>query len=758
MNSLSQFDIQPNAFDDTRVVLQGVTMTGDLRGTIFEAHVQQHYLNTSDNHVEAVYTFPLPWGAVLLGIEIQLGDQKLTGSVIGKAQAEDQYEEAISNGDAAIMVDTNGNGHYVVQIGNLAPGEKCVIDMRYGQSLPLEQGSLRLAIPTVIAPAYGDPIKDGGLAPHQVPETDILAEHGFKLTLNLHGDLAKGRIKSPSHSISLGRDNGNQILSITLSDKSYLDRDFVLIVDQLEQNSVVAIGQDYADDKQYVVTASFNPTITEPQVQKTVLKILVDCSGSMNGASMTAARRALIEIIKSLKDGDQFSLSKFGSTVEHRSRSLWKVTDKSRLSAEQWITALQADMGGTEMLEAIESTAALPHSERCDMLLITDGQIYAIEQATKLARESGHRIFVVGIGSSPNNVLLHKIAKESKGASEFVAPNETVTLAIMKMFNRLRLPVISHVSVAWDTDCTPSIVTTLDATAFDGDTLEVSAWFSSVPKGRVSLYGQLEGKEVSEELGSVVIDCAPSSSSGLSRIAAAKREAKTTDPKEAAKIALDYQLVTKQTNFLMVHERSAEEKATGMPALHKVKQMVPAGLLVDTLLNQSNDIMYSRMPRAGQFDIANYSAPTLMRNPKGFYKKQLDTSFKELCENYQEIPAFLRRQKDPLTDTYLDGQRISIKALFIWKQVNDAQETILAILSENPDGNGVRIWFVNEKNEIFDYMDFDHPAKAESALVVNGFSDFVKKRFSILSRFRTKYVWRCGDGTRVYTDSNNWMC
>jgi Ca-activated chloride channel family protein len=39
----------------------------------------------------------------------------------------------------------------------------------------------------------------------------------------------------------------------------------------------------------------------------------------------------------------------------------------------------------------------------------------------------------------------------------------------------------------------------------------------------------------------------------------------------AAALAVNYQLVTDHTNFLLVHERADADKAIDMPALHKVR-------------------------------------------------------------------------------------------------------------------------------------------------------------------------------------------
>ena len=736
------------------LILKDVAITGELRGAMFEAHVRQTFSNPTEAHAEVIYSFPLPWGATLLGVEVQLGQVKLNGTVVAKAQAEELYEANLSKGDAAIMLERGNDGHYVLHLGNLAPGEQCVIDMHYGQLLQFEQGGLRLAIPTVIAPRYGDAVREGGLAPYQVPETDLLAEYGFSLTLNLHGDLVNARIASPSHPISMANHAADQMLTVALAKQSYLDRDFILVLDQLAQCSVATIAPDYIDEKTFVATASFSPSIPNAKAQNTAVKILVDCSGSMAGGSIQAARRALMAIVKKFNTGDKFSLSKFGSSVEHRSKSLWTTSEQSRLGAEKWIGALQADMGGTDMLDAIESTFALAHSSPCDVLLITDGQIHGVDDMINKAKASKHRVFSVGIGSSPSENLLRRLAVETNGACDFVAEGEAVEPAIVRMFNRLRSPAITKVSVQWPEGFTPKLLTEVDSTAFDGDTLHASAWFGKKPFGRITLLGQLVGQDTVQELGTVEINEPPATSTALSRLAAAAHMQQLTDATKATKLALEYQLVTEHTNFLMLHERSAEDKATNMPELHKVKQMLPAGwggTGMDQVQLMRTSVSFS-CDDSMSYEI---SSPTVMRG-RGASSPQARSLEISGMDHY-DIPAFLRRQIDPVPTIGAIGDRITIKADRIWFKLNDAQQRTLALLTPNPNAIGARVWFVNEKHEVFDYMDFVSLEDAVTALQLNGFSDYVKKKFSLLNRVRTRYTWKCEDHTRIFTNSPAWV-
>jgi Ca-activated chloride channel homolog len=76
------------ALDGSTLALTGVALEGDLRGPLFEGTIQQRFANTSNRNAEVVYTFPLPWGAVLLGVDVLLGNKRLTGIVIEKKAAE----------------------------------------------------------------------------------------------------------------------------------------------------------------------------------------------------------------------------------------------------------------------------------------------------------------------------------------------------------------------------------------------------------------------------------------------------------------------------------------------------------------------------------------------------------------------------------------------------------------------------------------------------------------------------------------------
>jgi Ca-activated chloride channel family protein len=619
----------------------GMKLSGDVRGVLFEAQVEQYFVNPGASPMEVVYTFPLPWGTVLLGVDVLLGQKQLRGAVVGKAQAETQYEDALADGDAAILLEKNSDQSYSLNLGNLAALEHCTITLRYAQTLNIEQGTLRLMIPAVIAPRYGDAMHDAGLKAHQTVAHDIVLDYPLTLDIRLHGELAQARVASPSHPISVAHcpaEQGHGLL-VSLAQHAWLDRDFVLLLDQLQHTSLGVVAADDMAAGSLAALLSFCPRIPAQTPVATTLKILVDCSGSMAGDSITAAKRALHSIVQHMKTGDRFALSRFGDTVEHRSRGLWKLSANTVIAAQRWISRLDADMGGTEMEEALISTFALSYqgesrgesqeeSQRgSDVLLVTDGQIDAITHTIESAKTSRHRLFVVGIGSSPAESHLRRLAEATGGSCDFVAPGEAVEPAVLRMFARLRSPHMSALRLEWPTDCVPQWVAPLPLSVFDGDTLHVYALLPKRPTQAVQLLAKtMRDTEDGDalEIARVTLSGDNDATDTLARMAASLRIETDPTPAEAQARAVAYQLVTQYTDFVLVHERAEQEKASDMPALHTVPHMLPAGWG------------------------GTGSVTTLRGHAQGVKKGVTGSQLLDLAD----CPAFLRRQSDDYPSTH----------------------------------------------------------------------------------------------------------
>jgi Ca-activated chloride channel family protein len=556
------------------MALQSVKATGIVQGPMLEMTIRQEYKNFTHDTLEASYTFPMGWGASFMDLHVEIAGKRLSGLVIEKRAAITGYEKAIADGDTPIMLEKNSEGIYTASLGNLKPGEAATIEYRYAQLLLVEEGCARICLPTTIAPRYGKE-QFGGIQEHQSAQADMLVQYPLTLSLLLSGGTEKCTIESPSHHIEVTQNTSGTL--VELSRDGFLDRDFILNLSGLKNQSFCMVAPDkHTGSESCTVLASFNPNIDENQIAGPVaLKILVDCSGSMNGDSIESAKKALHQVLISLNPDDQLSYSQFGDTVEHAFEELKPATPFNVAAASIFVSNTQANLGGTQIERALFSTFRLKEKDaQADVLLITDGEVWDTANIIETAKQSGQRIFAIGVGDAPAETLLRELAEATGGACELVAPNGDIQAAITRMFHRLRQPRAHEIQIDWGHDEKPEWISGISAAIFNLNTRHVFAGFKSPPQRPATLSFQLGSnpKRYSVQASTLF----HSDSNIVSRLGAALRLKNMPEESQTA-LALHYQLITRQTNYLLTYIRPEEEKVTGLPELQRVSQMLAAG-------------------------------------------------------------------------------------------------------------------------------------------------------------------------------------
>ena len=551
------------------IPLVGMDIEAKIEGLMTSVNLEQRYSNNEKNNIEAVYTFPLPIDAVLTSLIVKIDQRILRATILEKKTAEARYEEAITDGNTAVMLEKLTSGLYTMNVGNLMAGETISIQMQYAFTQRWQGNQLRLFIPTTLAPRYGnDPF-----APHQMPENDFLVEHACNFKVQIIGALSKAKIASPSHRISV--QNDKDCSWITLQDKSALmDKDFIVTIEsELDHNH----GLFSRDRESFCALASFHPVFASQfAAQPKNVKILVDCSGSMGGSSIEQARNALATIVQSLGKGDFFNLVLFGSDHHYMFEKMMPATDKNIAAALEQISKIDANMGGTEIGNALSATYKLRSEVKqdCDILLITDGEVWDVDNIIAEAKKSNHRIFTVGVGDSVSENFVRNLAEKTGGAAELVSPNENMADRIVRHFKRMRAPSAKKVEMQWSHKPTRQ----LDIGAvYDGDTINIWAWFEKQPNEKATLVLHMpDGSVLKQELElHRSMDNPDESMTLVSRLAAAARIHVSEDKDEIVELACDYQLMSLHTNYLLVDVR--EEKADELPELRKVPHMLPEG-------------------------------------------------------------------------------------------------------------------------------------------------------------------------------------
>jgi hypothetical protein len=403
-------------------------------------------------------------------------------------------------------------------------------------------------------------------------------ENQFSLEIEVFGALRDARFLDPSFPCAFSREGDRALLKLN-AEKAVMDRDFVVTVESKDADRSFALCD--RDIEGLAAVASFQPFFPGLRESRPLeLIVIVDCSGSMGGDSIEQAKKALAELLNQVSPHDQMTVVAFGSTQKAFGKKLLACTPSNVKKLKTFCEELDADLGGTDIKAALDLGYKIAtKSPACDLFLITDGVVSGWEPVAKKAGASGHRIFTVGVGHAVAEAFVRGLASETGGACELVIPTEEMSGRVVRHFGRLRAPKAKNVRILWPegaTECTPSELSAV----FDGDSITASARLPALTDAaRVVLELETEAGDMSRQaltLKRSEFQGAEAGPSTIARLAAANRLLEATDP-NAREIALKYQLLSRYTNWIVVAERSAEDRLDAAPALRVVPQTLAAG-------------------------------------------------------------------------------------------------------------------------------------------------------------------------------------
>ncbi|HEX3044309.1 MAG TPA: VWA domain-containing protein, partial [Bacillota bacterium] len=192
---------------------------------------------------------------------------------------------------------------------------------------------------------------------------------------------------------------------------------------------------------------SINPQESEPKS----LTFILDTSGSMAGAKLEQAKRALRYCIHNLNPADRFEIVRFSTESEGLFEQLTGVTPGRIREADDFIADLSAT-GGTNLESALRQaliggkSSGGPHL----IVLITDGKptlgetdIESLLKIIGAENKSEARIFTFGIGTDINTHLLDRITELTRAYRTYISPQEDLEVTISNFYQKIQSPVLT---------------------------------------------------------------------------------------------------------------------------------------------------------------------------------------------------------------------------------------------------------------------------------------------------------------------------
>ena len=442
----------------------------EVTGQIARTTITQHFQNTSDNWIEALYLFPLAHDAAVDQMQLHVGDRVIEGQIQEKEQAKATFEKAKEEGKQAALVEQDRPNIFSTSVANIPPRGEVKVTLEYQQGVLWRDGEFSLRIPMAITPRFAasqpaefklessSSFLDGwSILPEQRPqvlpieEVDNTPDNATSIELTLRPGFELAEIGSIFHTVDV-QPNQDGSYSVKLVDGDVrADRDFVLTwhADNNRQPTA-AFFSESTKRGDYGLLTLMPPTVEGWTTPAREVIFVVDTSGSMSGQSIEAAREALMEGLNGLTKDDTFNIIEFNSHSFPLFKQPEPAFGSSYRAARDFVRQLEA-RDGTEMLDALDIALSMPgdSTKLQQVIFITDGSVTNEDQLfAKIHKDLGsRRLFTVGIGSAPNAYFMEEAAQMGRGTFTYVADLSTSESAMKALFKKISQPALTDIRV-----------------------------------------------------------------------------------------------------------------------------------------------------------------------------------------------------------------------------------------------------------------------------------------------------------------------
>ncbi|KAG5761606.1 hypothetical protein H9Q72_010294 [Fusarium xylarioides] len=449
-----------------------VSLTATVDGTVAHTELVQKFHNPSDIIIDAAkHVFPLYDGAVITSFECTIGDERrVRGVVKPKVQARKEFEEAVHDKVAApALLEEHTPEIFETSLGNIPANTTVEIKITYVQELKVVMmeseatEGIALTIPMSIAPRYSKaPIEWEPASKLPEEKLDIWIKVMDNGRVNHEGcDEESGHLlqfegsKPVEYSNLSEKDVAPKTYYVWhhVSEPAVLRKDFVFVVQMNEGHHIksraIACPADDKGPAAMIVNIRPNDLFRNaiiPQSFTGEILFLLDQSGSMGwtngspdyGRRGTGARKidvmreAMLLALSGIPSTCVFNVISWGSAT----MGLWETsrahTKENIKEAKTYVSQVEADMGGTDLLRALESVVKRRVQDRgsTQIIILTDGELESEDSIQFIWKKrqlfgDSIRFFALGIGDEVSHRLVESIAECGGGYSDVVHTTQT---------------------------------------------------------------------------------------------------------------------------------------------------------------------------------------------------------------------------------------------------------------------------------------------------------------------------------------------
>jgi Ca-activated chloride channel family protein len=454
--------------------------------------VDQEFYNPNGTRLEGDYIFPIPVNAQINKFAMDIDGKTVEAELLPADKARAIYNEIVRQTRDPALLEYAGRAMFKVHIFPIEANSRKRIQLKYTELLKQDNGLLDY---------------------HYTLDTEKYSSkplQNVSIKVSVQGAEPITTIYSPTHEIDIVRHGEREATAGFEAKNVRPDADFHLFIGR--KGAAVGINlltyrPDPEKEGYFVLLASPGVNNKVKALPKDVVFVM-DTSGSMAGAKIEQARKALKYCIDTLNPQDRFDVVRFSTEAEPLFGALKEANGDNQKRATEFVAGLKA-AGGTAIDEAL-GKALGEHpvdwlGNRVFMLVfMTDGQPTVGESnpdtILKHAKEMAAggpqvRIFSFGVGTDVNTKLLDVVAEQTRGYSQYVLPNENLELSMSNFWGKVQDPVLASLKLDSGEIGLSKIYPHELPDLFKGDQLVVFGTYGKPGKGAVTLTGKVNGEE-----------------------------------------------------------------------------------------------------------------------------------------------------------------------------------------------------------------------------------------------------------------------
>lgn len=423
----------PGSEKPKTLTYSSVSIEGTQQDSFCSYKIKQVFTNTTGENTDISYVFPNEPQFCTYETVFIVDGKEIKPTLRVKEEAKKEFEEAVEQGHHAMLGEEMGNGLNSFKLGNIPKDKTAEVHLKISFLADMNEKGIYYKFPLTTKYQKGAVTE---------PYSDKPGSFSFSINMKSTHELEKFAVSTE------GQTNLVDAHNATFSTTTVPKMDCIIVEAPIKNaEKSVAVASDG-----YIAISTY-PTFEGKVEANSEFYFIVDCSGSMGGSRINNARKCMEIFLQSLPMGCRIAIITFGSQHAVRLEPC-DYTDDNMRRALQIVSDIQADMGGTEILEPIRYVSNIKPKDGYvkQIFLLTDGEVHNTDQIVATAQEnrSSNRIFSIGLGNGADPGLVKGMARKSGGNYVLIKDDDNLTEKVISMLSSSIAPSATNITIQGD--------------------------------------------------------------------------------------------------------------------------------------------------------------------------------------------------------------------------------------------------------------------------------------------------------------------